>query len=347
MKYIVCVLFLLLVRTVCVADTVGLRDGTTLEGQIIEERKGEIVLQMGDERIVIAREDIVGITREDREAKIVLKSGKTIEGKLISESRTTILLQTALAEIEIAKINIKTLNGRPVVLDAKAPPKSGSGATVEREVLIPAGDFLMGDSRDRANIVHKVQLDAYWIDRYEVTNGQYRLFLEATGHPEPQYWEDERYNGPDQPVVGVTWEAAHAYCDWVDKRLPTEAEWEKAARGESSRLYPWGDTYSPEYANTKESNHSRSMPGGNYPMGVSPYGLYDMAGNVWEWCSDGYAKGYYKVSPTRNPTGPEDGKERVIRGGSWSTSQVDMAHRRGLKATRTYPSLGFRCARTP
>ena len=276
--------------------------------------------------------------------EVVLKSGRVLQGKMIQETASTILLQVGSSRAELSKINIRTINGRP----AFQPKAASSPNDMQPEaILIPAGPYLMGDSQDKDNVVHKVYLDAYWIDNYEVTNARYRQFIEATGYSKPRYWDDPRYNGDNQPVVGVTWEDAQAYCAWAKKRLPTEAEWEKAARGEKSRLFPWGDVYNTTYANTKASKHKRPLSVGSYPEGRSPYGLHDLSGNVWEWCQDWHDKDYYPTSPTRNPTGAESGKKRIIRGGGWNAAYVDMAHRRGIKPTVAYPSLGFRCARNP
>ena len=198
-------------------------------------------------------------------------------------------------------------------------------------VLIPAGKFKMGsnDGEDGEKPVHTVYLDAFYMDRYEVTNALYREFMDATGHKAPKYWKDSNFNATNCPVVGVTWHDAKAYAEWAGKRLPTEAEWEKAARGGlGAKKYPWGDS-DPDGSQCnfadKSSGYSwsdkRVDDGYKYTSPVSSYppngyGLYDMAGNVWEWCADWYDKEYYASSPRRNPTGPNSGKYRVLRGGS-------------------------------
>jgi len=154
-------------------------------------------------------------------------------------------------------------------------------------VLVPAGEFVMGsEAGPSERPVRRVFLDAYYIDTYEVTNGLYGKFLQATRRHEPRYWKDARVNDPNQPVVGVTWYDAEAYCHWSGKRLPTEAEWEKAARGTDGRISPWGNQWDSARASTSDGGSGKLSPVGSYEAGKSPYGAYDMAGNVWEWVAD-------------------------------------------------------------
>jgi len=181
-----------------------------------------------------------------------------------------------------------------------------------------------------------------------VTNAKYKKFMDATSRPVPGYWNDLRFNAPNQPVVCVSWDDANAYCQWAGKRLPTEAEWEKAARGGiAGKKYVWGDEWPPPAGagnfadmSLKKAEKSYSVIDGyddgyayTAPVGKfkpNSYGLYDMAGNVWEWCADWYDKDYYKKSPERNPKGPDGGQYRVLRGGSWSfdgTSYLRVAYR--------------------
>ncbi len=164
---------------------------------------------------------------------------------------------------------------------------------------------------------HTVHLDAFWIDRTEVTNARYRLCVEAGACAEPECWDDDALNAPDQPVVCVTWRDAVGYAAWAGGRLPTEAEWEKAARGTDGRLYPWGDG-APD---CERANYNRCvglpLPVGSLPGGASPYGVLDMAGNVHEWVSDRYGKYSYADSARENPLGPDSGFNRVTRGGSF------------------------------
>ena len=204
-------------------------------------------------------------------------------------------------------------------------------------VLIPAGEFLMSstDGEPYEKPIHKVYLDAYYIDKYEVTNEKFCQFLNEKGNQEEdefpwlnmrsnycliEYTTDGKYQPkPDYenyPVVMVTWYGARAYTEWAGKRLLTEAEWEKAAKGGLvEKKYPWADnSIDPSKANYGR-NIGRTTPVGSYPP--NNYGLYDMAGNVWEWCSDWYDENYYENSPSENPLGPSEGSLRVNRSGSW------------------------------
>jgi|TARA_B100002003_G_C14130545_1_gene543769 formylglycine-generating enzyme required for sulfatase activity len=197
-----------------------------------------------------------------------------------------------------------------------------------RMVLVPAGEFIMGSKSDKnERPVHKVFTDSYYIDKYEITVSQFEQFSKKTGH---SMWTQPSWNKHNHPVVYVTYKDAVAYCKWSGKRLPTEAEWEKAARGTDRRTYPWGNTnVTGQKANFcdincekkwKESfsddSYTYTSPVGSYENGRSYYGCYDMAGNVSEWCADWYKKDYYKNSGMRNPIGPSRGKYRIHRGGS-------------------------------
>ncbi|MDP3768234.1 MAG: formylglycine-generating enzyme family protein, partial [Dehalococcoidia bacterium] len=214
-------------------------------------------------------------------------------------------------------------------------------------VLVPAGEFWMGSKDyDREKPRHRVHLDAFSIDKYEVTNALYGRFIQATGRAAPSYWNDSKWNGSSQPVVGVTWHDADAYCKWAGKRLPSEAEWEKAARGTDGRKYPWGDQWDVSKANA-DNELGKTAAVGSYPGGASPYGAQDMAGNVWEWVADWYDKDYYKQSPERNPRGPDSGQYRVLRGGSWHDAPYYLrtADRSSSAPDFRNYDLGFRCAR--
>ena len=219
-------------------------------------------------------------------------------------------------------------------------------------VCVPAGEFLMGstdadpDAEDDEKPQHAVYLDAFWIDRTEVTNAQYRRCGVAGGCTEPAFWSDSNYNAPDQPVVGVDWDQATAYCDWAGGRLPTEAEWEKAARGTDGRIYPWGESA----PNCDKANYGncvgRPAAVGSYPAGASPYGALEMAGNVWEWVSDWYDDGYYASLADHNPQGPSSGTYRGLRGGSWydNSGGVRSAYRGGDSPDFGNSLHGFRCS---
>jgi formylglycine-generating enzyme required for sulfatase activity len=216
-------------------------------------------------------------------------------------------------------------------------------------ILIPAGEFLMGD--DTAPFAyekpqHTVTLDSYWIDRAEVTNAQYRLCVEAEACAEPKVWEDENLNGDDQPVL-VPWEGAQAYCKWAGARLPSEAEWEKAARGTDGRKWPWGNEFDPSRANLSgdEDGYMLTAPVGIFPTGASAYGALDMAGNAAEWVADWYDAEYYAHSPAKNPTGPGSGDRKVYRG----TVANGGSGPEKCRCTTRYPGdtnwqYGFRCA---
>jgi formylglycine-generating enzyme required for sulfatase activity/mono/diheme cytochrome c family protein len=229
-------------------------------------------------------------------------------------------------------------------------------------VLVPAGEFTMGSNEvsDDEKPVHRVFLDAYYIDKYEVTVGQYAKFLEAAGMNGPPMWTTmDQPLHQKRPVVNVDWSDASNYCEWAGKRLPTEAEWEKAARGTDGRMYPWGnnppDGRRANYGKEKWNNHAALVPVGQLEDGKSPYGIYDLAGNVWEWVSDWYDPDYYTTSPSRNPKGPESGKYRVLRGGSWDFAPENLRSARrdfNIPLSPGYESpayrnfnSGFRCAK--
>jgi formylglycine-generating enzyme required for sulfatase activity len=225
-------------------------------------------------------------------------------------------------------------------------------------VLIPEGPFEMGaagtqaleDERPR----HRVMLDAFMMDVHEVTTAQYGTFLTATGWAVPWLWETvSPVLHSDRPVIGVDWHDADAYCRWKGKRLPTEAEWEKAARGVDGRLYPWGNQVpTKEVANfalgARFSYSQVLMPVQSYESGRSPFGLYQMAGNVGEWVSDWYSANYYEHSPEANPLGPENGQFKVLRGGSWSDlPKYLLTYGRFKLPPETRNSyIGFRCAKS-
>ena len=249
------------------------------------------------------------------------------------------------------------------------PPGTTPAGTVHEMVRVSEGEFPMGSRHgdDDEIPVHTVYLDAFYIDGYEVTMAQYRACVESGGCGEPlteglilpplEQCNWDRSGREDHPVDCVTWYQADAYCAWAGLRLPTEAEWEKAARGTDGRTYPWGEDLDRKKANygtdtccgpDSSDGYWSSSPVGSFPEGVSPYGLYDMAGNVWEWVQDWYDSEYFTESPSRNPQGPDGGSDRrVLRGGSWDDypGSLRSAYRAGGSPSNRTRGYGFRCAR--
>jgi formylglycine-generating enzyme required for sulfatase activity len=266
-------------------------------------------------------------------------------------------------------------------------------------VYVPAGPFLRGTSAAQAQALtaqfgdyyvvetpqRSIYLRAYYIDKFEVTNQQYAQFLAAIAVADrraphakgprhqnyiPTYWHDHRLNRATQPVTGIDWYDAYAYCRWAGRRLPTEAQWEKAARGTDGREFPWGNAWIAAYSNNVESRFGQPIvrerqwiellghlhmealqvlttPVGSFPQGISPYGAHDMGGNLWEWCQDSYQKDYYRQAPSRNPTGPPPSAYKVLRGGAWSShrGKIRTAYRNYDLVTDRHLEVGFRCAR--
>jgi iron(II)-dependent oxidoreductase len=254
-----------------------------------------------------------------------------------------------------------------------AMERVGNWPVRDEMVPVPAGPFLMGSDRkvDRNAYPFEfpqrlVYLDAFEIDKYEVTALQYLKFVLATERSPLLDWRYEGGNFQESmahhPVMHVSWHDADAYCRWAGKRLPTEAEWEKAARGEDGRINPWGN----QIAGLSRANFGRSGISGpvrdrperlllyppviavdKYENGVSPYGVHQMIGNVAEWVADWYSPEYYKQAPDRNPKGPERGTQKAFRGGGWidSTTTARAAQRNGADPATKMNWLGFRCAR--
>ncbi|AUB81685.1 formylglycine-generating enzyme family protein [Candidatus Thiodictyon syntrophicum] len=233
-------------------------------------------------------------------------------------------------------------------------------------VYVPEGEFEMGDDQDSGGGVgsgcpkHRVYLSDFWIGVYPVTNVQYLRFVEATGHRAPDrtdrgdpIWVGRSFPAAkaDHPVVGISWDDAQAYAKWAGCELPTEAQWEKAARGREGLIYPWGrDWDANKCRHLQNKGGETTCQAYDHPGGVSSYGTYNQSGNIWEWCADWREDGYYGNSPERDPTGPETGSVRVIRGGSFE--HLDELDFRG--ATRFGQcqsdgrvfSLGFRIAKS-
>ena len=226
-----------------------------------------------------------------------------------------------------------------------------AGQTQAEMVLIPGGEFLMGKGEEGdCSPVHKVFVDSFHMDKYEVTNSQYAKFCEETGRRLPEFWEREGFNSgvdfPNHPVVGISWVDARDYADWAGKRLPTEAEWEYAARGGLvGKNYPNGDELDSTLANYTLTDLDETVEVGSFPP--NGYGLHDMAGNVWEWVNDHYAADYYQTGDDENPQGPEDGKLKVIRGGGWHSGPGcnRVYYRCALQHNWVDFAVGFRCVK--
>ncbi|MDP1946490.1 MAG: SUMF1/EgtB/PvdO family nonheme iron enzyme [Nitrospirota bacterium] len=225
----------------------------------------------------------------------------------------------------------------------------------EEMISIPAGPFIRGtdhggfDERPQRTLV----LDAFAIDRYEVTNFQYQQFVDATGHrksgPPSRYAKNmSKMRGMNQPVVYVSWDDAETFCHWKGKRLPTEAEWEKAMRGTDGRLWPWGNLEQPNGANWArvQDGFEVAAPVGAFLPDTSPYGVMDGAGNVMEWVGDWYAETYFKEAPEQNPQSPEYGTFRALRGGGYATTGADIRITSRSKMVQDFrdETIGFRCA---
>lgn len=249
---------------------------------------------------------------------------------IFAKQDSMMLCQNVLTPDSVNIINIDSLppvqneSNKQIELDFVKKNKKGFKEYLNKEdgsilIEIPAGEFKMGggDGQNEETIMRAIYLDKYYIGKYEVTVGQYKKYCNDVGKTMPV--QPEWNKRDNYPVVYVRWNDAKAYCDWAGLRLPTEAEWEKAARGTDGRKYPWGNKWNSSKCNSEEQgdNYTNTSPVGSFPSGVSPYGAYDMFGNVWEWCNNWYGRDYYGSSPTSNPTGPSSGSSRVLRGGGW------------------------------
>ena len=305
---------------------------------------------------------------------------------LIASAGITLLLNAcgeriaaipSTATATLTPANTPTPNITPI-------PTLGVGSTWTRPVdgmvmvYVPEGEFSMGMDADASmeicnqfsddcnrdlylaeEPVHIVFLDAYWIDRTEVTNAMYALCVSAGACQPPTATSNKippmRYGDAefaDYPITNVDSAWAETYCAWTGARLPTEAEWEKAARGTDGRIYPWGDS-APDCSLLNSAPNFTPCVGdttqvGSYPSGASPYGALDMAGNVYEWVSDWHSEDYYSQSPARNPAGPASGEMRVVRGGSWNLNDLGIrsSHRQVIHPWGIAVTVGFRCARS-
>jgi formylglycine-generating enzyme len=268
-----------------------------------------------------------------------------------------LLVALLFAGLPIGGIVLDVL--RPSAVEVEPATQGSPAPSLPRDsfkedmVFIPKGTFLRGyagggfDEKPEA----LVMLDAYWIDRYEVTYGSYFAFVDATGHRKPisRYVKHfEKLSAPAQPAVYVSWDDADAYCRSRGARLPTEAEWEKAARGTEGFLWPWGNEDKHGWANTGNADTAEfTAPVGSFSHDQSPFGIYDMDGNAMEWIADWYAEDGYKQNQP-NPKGPVDGYYRVIRGASWGTvgRETRLTIRLKMIAEFRDTTIGFRCAKS-
>ena len=267
-----------------------------------------------------------------------------------------LLILALLAGLFLRRTDLSLLNpAAPTVENETARIRETDNSL---ELLIPSGEFEMGsnDGDTDEKPLHKVYLDAYWIDKTEVTNAQYQLCLDTGACTSPKtnesysrenYFDSEAY--ADYPVIHMEWYQARDYCRWAGGRLPSEAEWEKAAKGEDGHIYPWGNSNPGDSLLNYNNNKGDTTPVGSYPAGASPYGVLDMAGNVLEWVEDWYREDYYSSkNDWINPQGPSyvEWEYRLLRGGSWS---LNYAFARSSDRVMFNPSLfdniGFRCAR--
>lgn len=309
---------------------------------------------------------------------VLINAIKIIESRLMKKKQGIIHLTIFVLLIfnacnPIGKSN--QIENEKINQSVKEELKPGSQKTSPYDGMImfyiPEGKFEMGSENGNPDEspVHSVYLDAFWIDQTEVTNEKYKMCEDAGAckHPEQGAHLEirdssatrERYYGnpkyADYPAIYVNFSQAENYCKWVGRRLPTEAEWEKAARGTDGRIYPWGNEPPNASLLNFDGNVGDTTSAGSYPDGASPYGALDMAGNVWEWVADWYDDEYYSSSPLENPTGPETGEYFTMRGGSWKLSERDV--RTSFRHWYIPPLLGnivvshnydgFRCAASP
>lgn len=247
---------------------------------------------------------------------------------------------------------VQTASGKDPAAPAQKTARKKKNGSTKDMALVPGGPFTMGSNEwwPKCQPEHKAIVEAFYMDRHEVTNIRYKAFADATNRPTPEHWIDGNIpkGKEDHPVVNVSWHDAADFCKWEGKRLPGEKEWEKAARGSDARIFPWGNEFDKNKGNTPQYGRNATMPVGSFENGKSPYGIYDMAGNVWEWVDD-----WFKPYPgNQHPDENYGERYRVLRGGSW----YDCTYYKCGISAPTYNRIffapdsmnnnfGFRCAK--
>lgn len=269
--------------------------------------------------------------------------------------------EVALRKPDVLSDDVHTRSGRAdqsAIGVARVARKPGEERLHERDgsvlIYVPGGDFVLGQDGAHAYFgpAHRVQLNPYWISRYPVTNEQYSRFLHSReGVNRPAFWDDPQFNQPKQPVVGISWQEAQAYCDWAGLQLPSEAQWEAAARGPMGRRHPWGDPIPKAQLANFAGREGKTSPVGSYPLGAGPFGTLDQAGNVWEWCLDPWNPAAYsqRARDLVDPIAVGDPSVRAIRGGSWESAarELQCFYRERTAAGIRFRNQGFRCIWKP
>lgn len=260
----------------------------------------------------------------------------------------TAVWQTTRQPRQATNITQPSPEATATLVASSSPEANLSGSQIPAGMIyVPGGLFEMGrnDGDDYERPQHFVEAKAFYLDRTEVTNEQYKAFVDATGHPVPQHWHGNEPPAGEakHPVVNVSWHDAVAFADWTGKRLPTEEEWEFAARGNDGRLYPWGSDWNQEFANTAESGAGKIVEVGRYTGGASPFGALDLCGNVWEWTASDLRSYQTQEVIAPDPSAPR----KVIRGGAYDVrnDRATATYRGVVQADKVYPKTGFRCVR--